>query len=59
MLKEGSSDPIEIPEFAHDCHTRKGKKAGKTKRDFIKEEFQSLSPREPGLTDADVERLLA
>lgn len=27
--------PLEIPEFALDCHTRRGKQAGKTVQDFI------------------------
>ena len=33
---------MEIPEYAYDCHTQKGKKLWKTKNDFIKEEQEAL-----------------
>jgi len=44
----------EIPGYAFDCHTIKGKAMGKTKEDFLKEEFEALSPREKGLFDGYV-----
>lgn len=44
-----------IPDYAFDCHTAKGKKAGKTKQDFFREEFQALNPREPGLFDENIQ----
>ena len=33
---------IDIPEYAFDCHTIKGKRRGKTKQDFFIEEFEAL-----------------
>jgi len=42
---------IPIPDYAYDCHTYKGKKMGKTKEDFFREEFKGLSPNQPGLFD--------
>lgn len=42
---------LPIPKYAFDCHTYVGKKMGKTKEEFFKEEFQGLTPREPGLFD--------
>lgn len=44
-------EPLEIPEYAYDVHTRKGRKSGKTKDDFFKEEFSALNPRQKGLFD--------
>jgi len=40
-----------IPGYAYDCHTIKGKKMGKTKADFFREEQQALNPFIPGLFD--------
>ncbi len=40
-----------VPAYAFDCHTKKGRSAGKTKDEFFREEFEALSPREPGLFD--------
>lgn len=45
-----------IPDAAYDCHTPKGRAAGKTKRDFLRDEYDALQPRLPGLFDDDVER---
>ena len=42
---------IPIPDYAYDCHTPQGKKAGKTKADFFKAEQEALSPFFPGLFD--------
>ena len=47
----------EIPDYAYDVHTSKGKSQGKTKRDFFREEYEALKPRQPGLFDKDVEKL--
>ena len=41
----------EVPDYAFDCHTRKGRKQGKTKADFFREEQQALKPFQPGLFD--------
>ena len=43
--------PIAIPVYTFDVHTRKGKKQGRTKEEFFREEFEALQPRLPGLFD--------
>ena len=43
--------PIPIPQYTFDVHTRKGKKMGRTKEEFFKEEYEALKPREKGLFD--------
>lgn len=48
-LEEGEKLPI--PEYAYDCHTFKGKRAGKNVEDFLISEHDGLSPRVPGLFD--------
>lgn len=45
------SDRRDIPEYAFDCHTPRGKAMGKTKEDFLKTEFEALEPRIKGLFD--------
>jgi replication-associated recombination protein RarA len=49
--------PEAIPDYAWDCHTSKGKRAGKTRKDFFIDENDALKPRVPGLFDDDLERL--
>ena len=44
-----------IPDYAFDCHTLRGRQAGKTKVDFFRDEFEALNPRAPGLFDGDVD----
>jgi hypothetical protein len=44
-------DYVPIPEYAFDCHTRRGKAMGKTKADFFKAEQAALMPLEQGLFD--------
>jgi replication-associated recombination protein RarA len=56
-LAEARASVEPIPDYAYDCHTRTGKQRGKTKTDFFVSEHDALSPREPGLFDADLERL--
>jgi hypothetical protein len=46
-----------VPDYALDCHTHAGERAGKTRKDFFREEHQALRPRQPGLFDQDVEDL--
>jgi hypothetical protein len=36
---------------AFDCHMLKGKRAGKAKADFFREEQRALSPWQPGMFD--------
>src|SRR5262245_61122477 len=45
------AEPEPIPDYAYDVHTAQGKRRGKTKQDFFREEFQALAPRQPGLFD--------
>jgi len=52
-----TSEPI--PDYAYDCHTGLGRKRGKTRTDFLLDEYDALAPRAPGLFDADVEQLRA
>lgn len=44
-------EPIEVPEYTYDVHTRKGKKMGKTREQFFHDEHEALTPRVPGLFD--------
>ncbi|MBI9018011.1 MAG: hypothetical protein JEZ07_12210 [Phycisphaerae bacterium] len=44
----------EIPDYALDMHTRRGKKKGMTKEQFMIQEFEALDPRQPGLFDDDI-----
>ena len=48
LLKAGK---MKVPDYAFDCHTLKGKRAGKTKVDFFREEQKALKPFQPGLFD--------
>ena len=48
LLKAGKE---KMPEYAFDCHTLKGKRKGKTKADFFREEQRALKPFQPGLFD--------
>lgn len=50
-LEDARLYPIPIPEYTYDVHTRKGRKAGRTKEEFFRDEFEALKPREPGLFD--------
>ena len=47
--------PIPIPPYTYDVHTRKGKKMGRTKKEFFKDELEALQPRIRGLFDDLVE----
>jgi hypothetical protein len=46
-----AEDYVAIPAYAYDCHTREGRKRGKTKEDFFKAEQEALEPFQPGLFD--------
>jgi hypothetical protein len=54
-LEEARSHPEEIPKYALDVHTLAGKRAGKTKKQFLVEEHDSLKPRVSGIFDKDLE----
>jgi len=62
-MEAGRADPAqvpeEIPDYAYDCHTQRGKIAGKTKTHFFIEEQEALNPRQRGLFDQDVADLEA
>ena len=42
---------VPIPDYAFDCHTRKGKASGATKAQFFSAEHAALQPFQPGLFD--------
>ena len=42
---------VPIPDYAYDCHTKRGRRWGSTKADFFKAEQDALQPRLPGLFD--------
>lgn len=50
-IEDVRKEPIQIPEYAYDIHTRKGKMRGRTKEDFFREEYEALKPRQKGLFD--------
>lgn len=56
-LEDVRKNPLPVPEYTFDVHTRIGKKRGKTKRDFFKEELAALKPKEKGLFDDLVDEL--
>lgn len=43
--------PIPIPAYTYDIHTKAGKKRGRTKEDFFRDEYEALHPRVPDLFD--------
>ena len=45
----------EIPSYAFDCHTAKGRRRGKTKADFFREEQRALRPLQSGFFDDLIE----
>ena len=55
VLDEAAKNPLPVPEYTFDVHTRKGKKAGKTREQFFREEHAALEPRLPGLFDGLVD----
>lgn len=56
-LDAARANPEPIPDYAFDVHTQAGRKRGKTKDDFFRDEFDALKPRQNGLFDGDVEKL--
>lgn len=41
----------ELPEWVYDIHTKRGRKSGRTKEEFLRDEFESLANRQMGLFD--------
>ena len=50
-FEECRNERIEVPEYVYDCHTRKGKRAGKTKADFFREEEKALVNKQISIFD--------
>lgn len=50
-IEEVRREPLLIPEYAYDVHTKRGKIMGRTKAEFFKEEYEALQPRQIGLFD--------
>lgn len=50
-LEDVRRELVAIPEYTYDVHTRKGKQRGRTKEEFFKDEYEALTPRQPGLFD--------
>ena len=51
MFEEVRKEPMTIPEYVYDVHTRKGKMRGKTKADFFREEENALSNKQMSIFD--------
>ena len=54
-LDDVQRNPIPIPPYTFDVHTRRGKKMGRTKEEFFRDEYEALNPRERGLFDGLLE----
>lgn len=50
-IEDVRREPLAVPEYTFDIHTRKGKKYGRTKAEFFRDEYEALFPRMPGLFD--------
>lgn len=57
LIKWASENRPSVPEYAYDVHTLKGKRSGKTKREFFVDEFDALDNRQLGLFDGLVDEL--
>ena len=51
-IEDVRRNPIPVPEYTFDVHTKRGKMRGKTKEQFFRDEFKALKPREEGLFDS-------
>jgi len=49
---------IEMPDYAYDCHTAKGKRMGRTRKDFFITEQLALSPKKQTEFDELIKKLL-
>lgn len=57
LIARADTDRLDVPDYADDCHTMKGKRAGLTRRDFYLTEQAALAPRGPSLFDGEIEAL--
>lgn len=51
LFEEVRKEPMEIPEYVFDVHTRRGKAMGKTKKDFFIEEEKALKNKQMSIFD--------
>lgn len=51
LMDEVRQERMEVPNYVYDCHTIRGKKMGKTKKQFFIEEENSLANRQMSLFD--------
>lgn len=49
--REAGDPPPDIPDYAYDVHTSKGRRQGKTTAEFVRIEHAALHPFQPGLFD--------
>ena len=54
-FEEVRKDNLPIPNYVYDCHTIRGKKMGKTKADFFREEEKALANKQMSIFDLLVE----
>jgi len=54
-LDDARREPIAVPDYTFDIHTSKGRKMGKTREQFFREEHEALTPRVPGIFDNLIE----
>ena len=51
LFEEVRAERMHVPEYVYDCHTRKGKRAGKTKAMFFADEQAALSNAQMSIFD--------
>lgn len=49
LFDEIRQEDVQMPEYVYDVHTRKGKRSGKTKQDFFREEEEALAYKQLSL----------
>lgn len=54
LMDEVRKEDMKIPSYVYDCHTIKGKKMGKTKKQFFIDEEESLANRQLSIFDLDL-----
>jgi hypothetical protein len=50
-LAEAEAEPEALPDWCYDVHTAEGRRRGKTRDAFFRDEQEALTPRLPGLFD--------
>ena len=50
-IEDVRAHPIAVPPYTYDVHSRKGKRMGRTKEEFFRDEYAALANRMPGLFD--------